>query len=243
MDDPGCAWGDLERDVAVCRDTPGILAVGVGDHRNNWVGRLMALYANQEVTDKQSLVLIEWLFTQLPWLLNIGGNHDKWHGDGGDAVEIMHRLRGFPGLYEDDGVRMQLNLPAGASFNVHVRHDFPGSSQFNGAHAMVRETLFNYRDHVLVCGHRHATAYMPIWHNDPARLCHGLRCGAYKDFDKYQKEKHFKLENWARALGITVDPDWAHDPVRFIKPWFSLEEMAEYLTWRRGKWDVGSRAA
>ena len=23
IDDPGCAWGDLERDVAICRDTPG----------------------------------------------------------------------------------------------------------------------------------------------------------------------------------------------------------------------------
>lgn len=243
VDDPGCAWGDLERDVTTCRDTPGVMAIGVGDHRNNWIGRLMALYANQEVTSKQSLILIEWLFTQLPWLLNIGGNHDKWGHDHGDAVEIMHKLRGVSGLYENDGARLQLCLPSGASPTVHVRHDFPGQSQFNGAHAMVRETLFGYRDHILVCGHRHSTAYMPVWHNDPVRLCHGFRCGSYKDFDKYQKEKHFKEENWARALGATIDPDHADSPVRFIKPWFDLQEMAEYLIWRRSKWELGKKAA
>lgn len=243
VDDPGCAWGDLERDVTICRDTPGLCAIGVGDHRNNWIGRLMALYANQEVTSKQSIVLIEWLFSQIPWLLNIGGNHDKWGSDHGDVVELMHKLKGFAGLYENDGTRLQLNLPGGAEVRVHVRHDFPGQSQFNGAHAMVRETLFGFRDHILACGHRHSSAYMPIWHNDPRRLCHGFRCGSYKDFDKYQKEKHFKEENWARAFAATIDPEYAHDPVKFIKPWYSLGEAAEYLTWRRAKWESQKTAA
>lgn len=242
VDDPGCAWGDLERDVTICRDTPGIFAIGVGDHRNNWIGRLMALYANQEVTSKQSIVLIEWLFSQIPWLLNIGGNHDKWGSDHGDVVELMHKLKGFAGLYENDGTRLQLNLPSGAEVRVHVRHDFPGQSQFNGAHAMVRETLFGFRDHILACGHRHSSAYMPIWHNDPRRLCHGFRCGSYKDFDKYQKEKHFKEENWARSLAAVIDPAFAHDPVRFIKPFFSLEEAADYLKWMRRLFESGRAA-
>lgn len=242
VDDPGCAWGDLESDVNVCRDTPGMFAIGVGDHRNNWIGRLMALYANQEVTSKQSIVLIEWLFSQIPWLLNIGGNHDKWGSDHGDVVELMHKLKGFAGLYENDGTRLQLNLPGGAEARVHVRHDFPGQSQFNGAHAMVRETLFGFRDHILACGHRHSSAYMPIWHNDPRRLCHGFRCGSYKDFDKYQKEKHFKEENWARAFAAVIDPDYAHDPVKYIKPFFSLEEAADYLTWKRARFEVGRAA-
>jgi hypothetical protein len=35
IDDPGCAWGDLERDVRICRDTPGIMAVNIGDSTNN----------------------------------------------------------------------------------------------------------------------------------------------------------------------------------------------------------------
>lgn len=243
VDSNGTDWPALERDVALCRDTPGILAVSVGDARDNWVGRLMALYANQEVTAKQSLTLIEWLFTQLPWLLTVGGNHDKWHSEGGDAAEVIHRLRKCAGLYENDGARLKLNLPSGAAFNVHVRHDFPGSSVFNGAHAFVRETLFGFRDHILACGHRHASAYQPIWHNDPERLCHGFRCGSYKVIDTFAKEKHFKSENWAKSIAAVVNPDYAHDPVRYIMPFFSVEEAAEYLTWRRAKWGAQKSAA
>lgn len=242
VDSPGCNWTALERDVAICRDTQGIYAVSVGDARDNWVGRLMALYANQDVTARQSLVLIEWLFTQLPWLLTIGGNHDKWHSEGGDAAEIIHRLRGSPGIYENDGARLRLNLPGGANFNMHVRHDFPGHSMFNGGHAFVRETLFGYRDHVLACGHRHASAYTAIWHNDPVRLCQGFRCGSYKEIDSFQKEKHFKVENWAPSMGIVVNPSLAHDPVRFIERCFSAEEVADKLKWARMKWDAAKAA-
>jgi hypothetical protein len=239
VDDPGCAWGDLERDVRICRDTPGVIANDVGDDSNNWVGRLMKLYADQEVTSKQALKLIEWLMTSLPWLLRVGGNHDGWNTEKGDPAEVMHRLLKLPGVLESHGARLQLNLPAGPSLTMHVRHDFPGGSQFNPAHAMVRETLFGYRDHLMACGHRHTAGYIPVWHNDPRRLCHGFRIGTYKDFDKYTKEKHFPEGNWARSMAAVVDPDFAHDPVRFIKPFFSLEEMAEYLPWRRAKWEHG----
>ena len=108
---------------------------------------------------------------------------------------------------------------------------------------MVRQTLFDHRDHILACGHRHTSGYIPIWHNDPARLCHGFRVGTYKDFDHYAKEKGFKESNWARSMAAVIDPDYADDPVRYIKPFFSLEEAAEYLTWRRAKWDAGKSAA
>lgn len=242
VDDGGCAWGDLERDVRLCRDTPGMLAVDVGDNSNNWVGRLMRLYADQEVTPKQSLKLIEWLMCALPWLLWEDGNHDTWNTEKGDPTEVMHRLLKRVGLMNTGGTRLQLHLPAGPSFTMHVRHDFPGGSQFNPAHALVRETLFGFRDHILACGHRHTSGYIPVWHNDPRRLCHGFRLGTYKDFDKYGKEKGFHEGNWARSMAAVVDPELAHDPVRYIKPFFSLEEAAEYLTWRRARHDVGRAA-
>lgn len=243
VDDPGCAWGDLERDVRICRDTEGMLAVDVGDDSNNWVGRLMKLYANQEVTSKQALKLIEWLMMSLPWLLRIKGNHDEWNGEKGDVADYIHRLGGQLGGLESAGARLQLNLANGASAMMHVRHDFPGGSQFNPAHALVRETLFGFRDHILACGHRHTSGYMPIWHNDPRRLCHGFRVGTYKDFDKYAKDKGFQDGNWARAMGAVIDPDYAHDPVKFIRPCYSLEDTAEYLTWRREKWVLGKSHA
>lgn len=243
IDDPGCAWGDLERDVRICRDTPGIMAVNIGDSTNNWVGRLMRLYADQEVTSKQALKLIEWLMTALPWLLDKEGNHDLWNTEKGDPAEVIHRLMKLPGIREMGSSRLRLALPSGAEVFMHVRHDFPGGSQFNPAHALVRETLFGFRDHILMCGHRHSTGYIPVFHNDPRRLCHGFRLGTYKDFDHYAAEKGFQDTNWARSMGAVINPDHADDPTRYIKPFFNLEEMAEYLTWRRQKWELGKSAA
>jgi hypothetical protein len=235
VDDGGCAWGDLERDVRICRDTEGMLAVDVGDDSNNWVGRLAKLYAHQEVTSKQALKLVEWLMLSLPWLLRVKGNHDSWNTEKGDPADYIHRLFAQLGVLEESGARLELHLPSGASLRLHVRHDFPGGSQFNPAHAMVRETLFGHRDHILACGHRHTSGYMPIFHNDPRRLCHGFRVGTYKDFDHYAKEKGFQDSNWARAMAAVVDPAHAGDPVRFIKPFFNLEDAADYLAFLRRK--------
>jgi hypothetical protein len=243
IDDPGCAWGDLKRDVELCRDTPGMMAVDVGDNSNNWVGRLMKLYSDQEVTAKQSLMLIEWLMTSLPWLLWEDGNHDTWNTEKGDPAAVMHRLLGRVGVMNTGGTRLRLNMPSGANFTMHVRHDFPGGSQFNPAHALVRETLFGFRDHIMACGHRHTTGYIPIFHNDPRRLCHGFRVGTYKDFDKYAREKGFQDGNWARSLAAVIDPAFANDPVRYITPFYSLEAAAEYLTWKRARFDVAKTAA
>jgi hypothetical protein len=229
--------------TAICRDTPGIMAVNIGDSTNNWVGRLMRLYADQEVTSKQALKLIEWLMTALPWLLDKEGNHDLWNTEKGDPAEVIHRLMKLPGIREMGSSRLRLALPSGAEVLMHVRHDFPGGSQFNPAHALVRETLFGFRDHILMCGHRHSSGYIPVFHNDPRRLCHGFRLGTYKDFDHYAAEKGFQDTNWARSMGAVINPDHADDPTRYIKPFFNLEEMAEYLTWRRGKWEVGKSAA
>jgi hypothetical protein len=243
IDSPGCDWVQLEADVHACRDTEGVLAVNVGDTSENWVGRLTALYADQDVTTRQTMKLVEWLLKSIPWLLTIGGNHDLWNTERADPLEIIHRQANLQGLYEGSGARLQLNLPAGASAVAHIRHDFPGRSLFNPAHAMVRETLFGYRDHILACGHTHQSGYMGVWHNDPERLCHGFRVGSYKALDPYGIEKGLKPENWAKSMMAVIDPDHADNPVRFVRPCFSIEEGAEYLTWRRSHWRAGRTRA
>lgn len=237
VDDPGCAWGDLKRDVDLLRETEGAFAIGLGDYRNAWPGRLARLYANQETTNDRALKLIEWLFGAAPWLALVQGNHDTFGTDLGDPVKFIHRIAAGDTLYGEPSYRLELRLPDGPTARLHVRHDFPGKSQFNAAHGLVRQTLFDYRDHMLACGDRHHAGYSPVWHNHPEpMLCHAMRVGTYKDFDHYAKEKGFKEENWARSMVAIIDPRFAHDPVEFITVRFSVPAGMRELRARRAEW-------
>jgi hypothetical protein len=239
VDDPGCAWGELRDDVERIADTAGMFAIPIGDYRNNWIGRLTELYADHEVTRKDALVLIEWLFARLgpKMIAAVGGNHDAWHTGGGDPLDFIARLTKLAGEYGAPSYRLGLNLPGCAEqVKVHVRHDFPGQSQFNPAHGLVRETLFGYRDHIMACGDRHHSGYIPYWHNDPRRLCQGIRVGTYKDFDRYAAEKGFRWSNWARSMVAIIDPRYADNPVEFVTVRFSVEAGKRELDARRAEW-------
>lgn len=54
IDDDGCNWGRLKADMDLMANTPGMIGICVGDITNNWVGRLMKKYADQETTRKQA---------------------------------------------------------------------------------------------------------------------------------------------------------------------------------------------
>lgn len=49
IDNNGCNWPLLKRDIAILKDTPGMYAINLGDATDNWIGRLVRLYADQEV--------------------------------------------------------------------------------------------------------------------------------------------------------------------------------------------------
>lgn len=82
MDDNGCNWSLLERDVAILRDTEAMYGIGLGDYTNNWSGRLQRIYADQQTTRSEAHKLAEWFFGQKKpngqsaWWLLLKGNHD-----------------------------------------------------------------------------------------------------------------------------------------------------------------------
>jgi hypothetical protein len=75
LDDNGCNWPLLRRDVDLMR-TPHVHGVMLGDVTNNWAGKLQRLYANQDVTRDRAWKLAEWYFQTVPWLMLLKGNHD-----------------------------------------------------------------------------------------------------------------------------------------------------------------------
>jgi GNAT superfamily N-acetyltransferase len=83
IDNNGCNWPLLRRDIALLNSTPGMHAVNIGDLTDNWIGRLVRLYADQEMSKKQAWKLAKYFMRDagINWLCHIMGNHDAW-GDG-----------------------------------------------------------------------------------------------------------------------------------------------------------------
>lgn len=91
VDDDGCNWPLLDRDTQIIVNTPGMFAGNLGDTQNNWVGRLIRLFAKQEMSHHQAWVMTEgWLREIMPKLLFlIRGNHDMWSGSSDPLDYIM----------------------------------------------------------------------------------------------------------------------------------------------------------
>ncbi|HQX85044.1 MAG TPA: hypothetical protein PKV23_06110, partial [Aestuariivirga sp.] len=70
IDNNGCNWPLLRRDIKVLEETPGMYAVNIGDLTDNWVGRLVRLYADQEMSKKQAWKLAKYLMRDsgIKWL-------------------------------------------------------------------------------------------------------------------------------------------------------------------------------
>lgn len=243
LDNRGCNIPLLRKHVDLVKNTPGMYAGNVGDYTDNWVGRLAKLYADTTVTRTETLKLVEWLFTSVDWLFLIMGNHDHWNTEGGDVLRLIHRLGELEGAYVKHDLRLRLNFPNGNKAVIHARHDFKGHSQFNATHGLVKHTLWNYRDDILVCGDRHHSGYSQVWHNtggyghqsEEGILCHALRVGTYKFYDSFAEEKGFKNENYAPNMVAIINPD-AEDPRDKILVTPSLEYGARYLTFLREEW-------
>jgi len=231
IDDDGCNWGRLKADMDLMANTPGMIGICVGDITNNWVGRLMKKYADQETTRKQAEKLIEWFLSEagVYWAAVIGGNHDIWNTDGGDINKFIFRSQA--GIYRNHGVRLKLKIPGGKTINVNCRHDYAGHSQWNESHAMSKAARFGVDD-IYVAGHRHVSGYQIVKNHVSQRISHAVRVAGYKEIDDYAESKSLREHNIFQSMAFIVDPG-QEDPLRFIKPVFSLDEAAEELTYKR----------
>lgn len=233
VDDDGTNIVALQRHVEVVKATPGLFAANAGDTTNNWVGRLARLHGEQGVTAKQAWQLAEWLFTSMPWLFAIGGNHDLWSG-AGDPLKWIARQAGV--LYQPHGLRVSLNLPSGRSVLVSARHTWKGNSQWNAAHGVSKAVQLGHRDHLVTAGHIHVSGYQVI--RDPAtrRISHAIQIASYKTYDKYAEAEGFPDQNIFVCPVTIIDPAYEDTDPRFITTIFDPEEGAEFLTWKRKRW-------
>lgn len=228
IDDDGCDIKALRRDLKIINDNEGMFACHLGDLTNNWMGRLAIKWAEQSTTHDDAKRLAEWMLNSAPNLFVIGGNHDLW-SNGMDIISFI--CRQSKTLMQSHGVRIALQFPNGREVRIHARHDFPGNSQFNPTHGERKETLWGFRDHLLVSGHRHIDGASVV--PSVEGLCHWmLRVSGYKVVDDYNKQNRFIPMRMGSSCAVIIDPD-ARLEAELCKPFWDLQEAADFLAFKR----------
>ena len=232
IDDDGTNIAELLAHAELVQKTKGLFGGNIGDNQNNWIGRLARLYGEQSTSSKESWRLTEHFITKVNWLYLVGGNHDAWSGSG-DPLEwiVSHQS----GLYNNNGVRINLVFPNGKEVRINARHTFAGHSMWNTAHGISKAVQMGWRDHILTAGHTHVSGYQVL--KDPATglVSHALRIASYKEMDRYAEEKGLPDQNIFKCPVTIIDPAYGDDDCRLVTTIFEPNEAAEYLTWKRGK--------
>lgn len=198
LDDDGCHWDLLLRDVELCKSTDGLYGASVGDATNNWTGRLMRLYADQETGVSSARRLAKWFMRDagIPWVLWNVGNHDAWeHGDA-----ILSLIADGSVYLPGWTARVELRA-AGQKWRIDSRHDFPGSSIYNKTHGPARAAIFGGEADVYICGHRHTYGYQ-TFEAAGGRIAHAIRCGSYKWDDSHAERLGFAQSHVPSVLTI-----------------------------------------
>lgn len=231
-DDDGTDIEALESHTALVNKTEGMFAANVGDTTNNWVGRLAKLYAEQSTSAAQAWKLAEWFVTRCDWLYMLAGNHDAWSGAGDPLKWITRQTQA---LYQSSEARLGLRFGNGRVVRVNARHDFAGHSQYNPAHGPTKAVLFGVRDHIAISGHRHKSGYGIIKDPDSGIACHAIQVASYKIYDRYARDKGFRDQSLSPCVVTVIDPALPDSHPDMVKVFWSPEEGADFLRWKRSK--------
>lgn len=232
VDDNGCNWPVLRRDVRIVAGTPGLYGGNIGDTTNNWAGRLMQLYAKQDTSIKTAQRLASWfmLDSGVKWLVWLLGNHDVW-GDGAAVLTQMAKRFGTQKIVcHDWEARFCLTFPNGKSFRVWASHDFPGHSQWNELHGPMKAAKMDDDAHLYVCGHKHN------WRQDKGENASRgtiqtiARARGYKFLDDHARK--FRANEQQTGHGVMAIFDPRYDDVMVDQ---NIERGAEYLTFLRSQ--------
>jgi hypothetical protein len=231
VDNPGCNWPQLKRDISILENTDGMYAVNIGDLTDNWVGRLIRLYADQEMSKKQAWKLAKYLIrdAKIKWLCHILGNHDMWN-DG----PYLIKANAHPTVpVEEWQSRFQVVFPNDARIRVHVAHDFPGTSIWNSMHGPKRASMLWEEADIFACGHKHNWEIQEGENANRDYVYWLIRARGYKAIDHYADQRGYGSQKYGSSIVAIVDPSSkGPSKIRCIP---DLEEAAEYLTWKRSK--------
>lgn len=229
VDDDGCNWPLLRRDINICANTPGMFGANIGDTTNNWIGRLMKEYASQGTTRSEADVLIEWFLMDsgVDWLIWLLGNHDKWHF----GEEKLKRMVKHVCTMADWRAQFKLVFPNGRECLIDAAHDHAGHSQWNSLHAQQKASTMGGTAHLYIAGHRHNWALAQNECPHTNRIYWLARARGYKQIDHYGENLGFGNQKSGASICSIIDPRASE--INLVRCFADLEEGADYLKFLR----------
>jgi hypothetical protein len=231
LDDNGCNWPLLKRDCDLVAKTEGMYGANIGDSTNNWTGRLMREYANQDTSVSTAHKLIEWFFKDsgVNWLFMLTGNHDMWNGGGAFLKQIT---RNVCPMY-DWRAQIKLSFKNGREILIDAAHDHKGHSQWNSLHGQQKAASMGGVAHLYIAGHRHNWALAQNECDQTGRVYHLARCRGYKMLDQYALVNGYGEQQNGSSIVTVFDP--TADDVNAVRCFADVLEGADYLTYLRRK--------
>lgn len=235
LDDNGCNWPLLKRDVELMR-RPHVHGIMLGDVTNNWSGKLQRLYAHQDVSRDRAWKLAEWFWQAVPWLLLVKGNHDIWSQSHGQGDPLDWMARGSAAL-EDWQARIE--IAAGEhTLRVWASHDFKGSSLYNPLHGPMRAQRFSAGEaDILAAGHQHHWEIFSGEDADKTSRPHWLvRARGYKYLDPHADRHQYASQQHGATIAAVIDP--SRDGPAAVQCYADLAEAVEILEFKRQRWEA-----
>lgn len=230
VDDDGCNWPLLMRHVEIFRETPGLYGVNIGDTTNNWVGRLLRKFADQETSQATARKLAKWLLQEsgVDWLVWLLGNHDAWN----DGIAVLKGMNTRSIPMEDWQAQFQLTFPNGRPCRIWAAHNFSGNSIWNSLHGPQRTAHTKAEAHIYACGHLHNWAIHQEESASRDFTYWLVRSRGYKTIDEYaEKLGHGSQDEGATVVAV-IDPA-ARSEAGFVTCFSDMEEGADFLTFKR----------
>lgn len=230
VDDDGCCWPLLLRHCELHRQTEGLFGVNIGDATNNWAGRLVRLYAEQETGRKTAQRLARWFLADsgVTWLCWLMGNHDMW-AQGSEILRLMNTTA-LP--MEDWQARFRLVFPKGLEAHIWAAHNFKGHSLWNTLHGPQRAAHTKAEAHLYVCGDTHNWALHQEESASRDFTYWLARCRGYKFIDHYAEQLGHDSQQEGASITAIINPE-ARSMSDFIHCFADMERAVDYLGYLR----------
>ena len=232
----GCNVPLLRRDVDIVAKTPGMYGANIGDTVDGWGGRLIRLYAENDVSKKTERLLARWFLRDsgVKWLLWLHGNHDAMSGDFTHYMEARNAAM-VPMI--DWRAQFVVAFPNGEEIRIDAAHNHKGHSMWNELHGQERAAFMEEPTDLIIAGHHHTWAYKAKEMAD-GRVVHLARARGYKFLDTHAARWQFAEQQNGASIVTVLDP-LTDNPMGRVRVFGDVREGADFLAYLRAKANGG----